>query len=263
MRRYLYCYNTIVSFSEPIGNHEFLIRCLPVLGEYMSVEEEHLVLPPDYWKHHGTDTFNNRIVYGGNREPHSALAYVSTGIISMHPYRINNDSLPLSIWLQPTHLTTIISSFSFPPSLLDDTKLAEMSLMEKAESIMHNVNSYLSYVPFSTDVETTAQEVVESRQGVCQDFSHLMIAICRIQGIPARYACGFVEGTGETHAWVEVYDAHQNCWVGFDPTHDIRIEYGYVKLAHGRDAADCPVSRGQYNGFTNQQTQINVILKEV
>ena len=57
MKRYLYCYNTIVSFSEPVGNHEFLIRCQPVLGEYMNVEEEHLILPPDYWKHHGTDTF--------------------------------------------------------------------------------------------------------------------------------------------------------------------------------------------------------------
>lgn len=258
MRRYLYCYNTIVSFTEPVGNHEFLLRCLPVLGEYMSIEEEHLVLPPDYWKHHGTDTFNNRIVYGGNREPHSSLAYVSTGIISMDKYKIHSDSLPLSIWLQPTHLTSLHTSTSFSINLS-----AEASCMEKAEFIMHHINSMLAYVPCSTDVETTAQEVLESLQGVCQDFAHLMIAICRKYGIPARYVCGFVEGTGETHAWVEVFDAQNNHWMGLDPTYDLQIEYGYVKLAHGRDAADCPVSRGQYNGFTNQQTQINVTLKEI
>jgi len=259
MKRYLYCYNTIVSFSELVGNHEFLIRCQPVLGEYMTVEEEHLVLPPDYWKHHGTDTYKNRIVYGGNREPHQSLAYTSTGIVSMQTYKIHSDSLPLSIWLQPTHLTTLhtLSSINF------NHPKAEMSCMEKAESIMHHVNSILTYAPQSTDVETTAQEVVESGKGVCQDFAHLMIAVCRHFGIHARYVCGFVEGTGETHAWVEVFDAQQSYWFGFDPTNDHIIDLGYVKLAHGRDAADCPVSRGQYNGFSNQETRISVILKEV
>ncbi len=259
MKRYLYCYNTIVSFSEPVGNHEFLIRCQPVLGEYMNVEEEHLVLPPDYWKHHGTDTFKNRIVYGGNREPHQSLAYVSTGIVSMQTYRIHSDSLPISIWLQPTHLTNLhtFTSLSF------NLPRAEMSCMERAESIMHHINSILAYVPHSTDIETTAQEVIDSGQGVCQDFAHLMIAVCRHFGIPARYVCGFVEGTGETHAWVEVFDAQQGYWFGFDPTYDHRIDLGYVKLAHGRDAADCPVSRGQYNGFSNQETKINVILKAI
>lgn len=260
MKRYLYCYSTVVTFSEPVNNHEFLIRCQPVIGEYMNVEEEHLVLPPDYWKHHGTDSFGNRMVYGGNRELHTALAYVSTGVVSMQPYKIHNDSLPLSIWLQPTHLTYLQSlAYSSDLNIVSDG----MTCMEKAEAIMHYIHSTLTYVPLSTNMETTAQEVLESQQGVCQDFAHLMIAICRLHDIPARYVCGFVEGTGETHAWVEVYDSRQDCWLGFDPTHDIRIDYGYVKLAHGRDASSCPVSRGQYNGLTNQQTQINVTLKEI
>ena len=88
-----------------------------------------------------------------------------------------------------------------------------------------------------------------------------MIGFCRRCGIPARYVCGFMEGTGETHAWVEVYDGYS--WIGFDPTNDCRIIYGYVKLAHGRDASDCPVSRGIYNGQALQQTQISVTLKEI
>ena len=159
MKRYLYCYNTIVSFSEPVGNHEFLIRCQPVLGEYMNVEEEHLVLPPDYWKHHGTDTFRNRIVYGGNRELHRSLAYVSTGIVSMQTYRIHSDSLPISIWLQPTHLTSL-------HTLTTNLPMADMGCMEKAESIMHHVNSILTYEPLSTDMETTAQDVIDSGKGV-------------------------------------------------------------------------------------------------
>ena len=177
----------------------------------------------------------------------------------MQTYRIHSDSLPISVWLQPTHLTSLQSFVSLKLNL----PTAETSCMEKAESIMHHVNSILTYVPQSTDMETTAQEVIDSGKGVCQDFAHLMIAVCRHYGIPARYVCGFVEGTGETHAWVEVLDVQQNCWFGFDPTYDHRIDLGYVKLAHGRDAADCPVSRGQYNGFSNQETKINVILKAI
>lgn len=263
MKRYLFCYQTAVSFTEPIGNHEFLMRCQPVLGEYMTIEEEHLVIPPDYWKHRSKDAFGNRIIYGGNREPHTALAYVCTGIVSMQPYKIQCDSVPLAIWLQPTRLTSLQPSTSFSLEQLDGIFSTNMSLLAKAESIMHYIHTQLSYVPLSTTVETTAQEVMETGQGVCQDFAHLMLAICRLNGITCRYACGFLEGIGETHAWVEVYCEKQNCWIGFDPTHDRQIEYGYVKLAHGRDASDCPVSRGQYNGYTQQHTQINVTLKEI
>ena len=133
--------------------------------------------------------------------------------------------------------------------------------IEVAEEICHKVYGMMTYMPFSTNVETTASQVMKTMQGVCQDYAHLMIGFCRRCGIPARYVCGFMEGTGETHAWVEVYDGYS--WIGFDPTNDCRIIYGYVKLAHGRAASDCPVSRGIYNGQAVQQTQISVTLKEI
>ena len=104
-------------------------------------------------------------------------------------------------------------------------------------------------------------EVYRLKKGVCQDYAHLMIAICRINGIATRYVCGFMEGTGETHAWVEIHDGYS--WIGFDPTNNCRISYGYVKIAHGRDAFDGPVNRGVYIGNALQQTQINVTLKEI
>lgn len=265
MKRFMYCYQTVVSFTEPVNNHDFLMRCQPVQGKYMTIEEEHVLMPPGYWKFYGTDSFGNRLVYGGNREQHVALAYVSTGIVSMQQYKIQSDSMPLAIWLQPTHITSLHSSDSFSLEELNDALPDSTdSNTTKARRIMHLIHSMLSYVPLSTTVETTAQEVAEARQGVCQDYAHLMLAICRLKDIPCRYACGFIEGMGEeTHAWVEVYSEENDCWLGLDPTHDRLIEYGYVKIAHGRDASDCPVSRGLYNGFTAQQTQINVTLKEI
>ena len=68
-------------------------------------------------------------------------------------------------------------------------------------------------------------------------------------------------GEGATHAWVEVYDGE--AWCGLDPTNRQIIEYGYLKIAHGRDAADCPVNRGVFRGVAQQQTEVCVRVHEL
>ena len=108
---------------------------------------------------------------------------------------------------------------------------------------------------------TTAEDAFRHRQGVCQDYAHLMIALCRQAGIPARYACGLMIGEGQTHAWVEAHDGQ--CWYAFDPTNDTAIATGYIKLAHGRDAQDCPVSRGVYMGVSQEYTTVNVKVEQI
>ena len=107
---------------------------------------------------------------------------------------------------------------------------------------------------------TTASDVMRHRKGVCQDYAHLMTALCRMAGMPARYVCGLMKGEGQTHAWVEVHDGQ--CWYAFDPTNDTAIASGYIKLAHGRDALDCPVSRGTYLGVSTEETFISVKVQE-
>ena len=82
-----------------------------------------------------------------------------------------------------------------------------------------------------------------------------------MNGIGARYVCGFMQGEGVTHAWVEVYC--NGYWLALDPTHNRKIEYGYIKLAQGRDAADCPVNRGVFTGSAIQTTHVEVIVEEV
>ncbi len=251
MKRYLYNYQTIVEFSEPVATHSVLLRCQPVDNVCQTVEQEHLVLSPDYWLRAGQDAFFNRILFGGATEPHKTFAYVSTGIVATDPYIVKYRGENLFLFRQPTPLTSIGEEVEgIPP----DASGA-------AEAICQWIGEHISYQPMTTTIETTAAEVMECRHGVCQDFAHLMIAICRRRGIPSRYVNGFVEGEGETHAWVEVFDNYN--WLGFDPTHNRRIETGYVKLAHGRDARDCSVSRGLYSGPARQQTTIYVTLQEI
>lgn len=252
MKRYLYNYQTAVTFSDEVTNHSILLRCQPMSGTYMNIEEEHLILPPGYNVRRGTDAFGNRIIYGSQRDPHTTLVYVSTGIVTMSAYTIRDSRGISPIYMLPTPLTTLKETFP-----AEHTE----NITDTAADICHKIHEMMTYTPQSTTVNTPAYEVYGQRQGVCQDYAHLMIAACRTNGIAARYACGFMEGTGETHAWVEIHNGY--CWTGFDPTNDAQTTYGYVKIAHGRDAFDCPVNRGIYTGTATQETQINVTQKEI
>ena len=252
MKQYLYNYQTIVSFSEPVKNHAVLLRMEPYLGNYMTIDMERVIFSPGFNIKRGMDTFGNRIVYGLDRELHSTLAYVSTGIVSMQPYQIKPDRLPLNIYLMDTTLTRLKACVEF-----ERTKDVEADAL----FICEKVHQMMAYESNSTTVNTTAEEAFNAKKGVCQDFAHVMIGLCKNAEIPARYACGFLEGTGQTHAWVEVFDGYN--WIGLDPTHNKKIDYGYLKIAHGRDASDCPVSRGIYNGLIDEKIQIQVTLKEL
>ena len=82
--------------------------------------------------------------------------------------------------------------------------------------------------------------------GVCQDYAHILLSLLRIEKIPCRYVSGLAFETGETHAWVEVFDGGH--WTGIDPTQNRLIGDHYIKLCHGRDYSDCPIERGIYIG---------------
>lgn len=260
MKKYIYNYQTVVGFNQPVSRHAILLRAQPAQGAYMNIKEEHLLLPPSFHVQRGIDQLGNRIVYGCEHEQHSSLVTVSTGIVSMSDYQVPLDSIPLMVYQEPTPLT-----YLSPEQMEEQDGAFSLEKLKQplqdALGICHYVHETMSYVPDVTTSDTPVSELIKTHQGVCQDFAHLMISLCRLRGIPARYACGFMEGEGETHAWVEVCDGH--AWYGFDPTNDVEMKQGYVKLAHGRDASDCPVSRGLYMGNVLQNTEVSVLLKEI
>lgn len=138
------------------------------------------------------------------------------------------------------------------------------AFLDNILTIMHHVHNYIDYCPGVTTIDTPLEEVLRLRKGVCQDYAHMMVAVCREAGYHARYVCGLMTGEGQTHAWVEVHDGQ--CWYAFDPTNDTAIATGYIKLAHGRDARDCPVSRGVYSkefaDWRQESMQVSVIVRE-
>lgn len=133
---------------------------------------------------------------------------------------------------------------------IDDVQLA-------VEKILAFIDAEFVYTPGATLVETPMQEVFGHRKGVCQDFAHAMIALCRAVGIPARYVSGYfwVERPGNrsaddnrvSHAWVECFLPGIG-WVGYDPTHNRRVNETYIKVAVGRDYSDVKPLSGTYRG---------------
>ncbi len=111
------------------------------------------------------------------------------------------------------------------------------------------VHSMLSYQKDTTDVKTTANEALNIRSGVCQDFVHLFIAMARYKGIPARYVSGYLNqgksfiGSALMHAWVEAFIPGVG-WKGFDPTNNLLVDTNYIKVSHGADYADCSPIKG-------------------
>jgi transglutaminase-like putative cysteine protease len=124
-----------------------------------------------------------------------------------------------------------------------------------------------AYVPNSTKVDSPIEEALRTRQGVCQDFAHIMIALVRRLNVPCRYVSGYMVHRdagekdrsieGASHAWVEAQLPGLG-WVAFDPTNDLIGVDRHIRVAIGRDYADVPPTRGVYKGEAQSELTVAV-----
>jgi transglutaminase-like putative cysteine protease len=135
----------------------------------------------------------------------------------------------------------------------------------KAASALHGGFVYESG---TTTVYATVEEAIALRRGVCQDFAHVLIALCRRTGIPARYVSGYIHsgssgdtlGAEASHAWAEAYLGPHG-WVGIDPTNDTWIGDHFVRIAAGRDYRDVSPVRGVYVGASSSTMSVDVAVE--
>lgn len=144
------------------------------------------------------------------------------------------------------------------------------SIFDQAFTLMSWVHQEFRYQPGSTNVNTHLEDAFAMRCGVCQDFTHVLLGLCRAVGIPARYASGYLYngprdslvGAQASHAWCEVYLPAAG-WIGFDPTNNTLADERYVKVAVGRDYEDVTPVRGNYNGTGHCRMEVQVEVTKI
>ena len=144
-------------------------------------------------------------------------------------------------------------------------------LLNGAINLMHKLFATLTYKPGATNTATPLAEVLEKRQGVCQDYAHLMIACLRSLGLPARYVSGYLRtvpvekekttrslvGADASHAWVAVYVPTFG-WVELDPTNNLIVGTDHIALGWGRDFSDVSPLRGVITGGGEHALSVEV-----
>jgi transglutaminase-like putative cysteine protease len=171
--------------------------------------------------------------------------------------------LPARFFLYETPLTIVDASIrefaaGSPPGTGD---------LDRLHQLCNRVRDRVDYLPGQTDVETTAAEALAHGAGVCQDHAHLLVAVARALGYPARYVSGYLcagadSGAAASHAWAEIHVADIG-WVGFDAANRICPNEYYVRIACGRDYRDAAPVRGVHQGGKSESLEVSVSISEV
>lgn len=270
MKKLSFTYQTLYTFDNPIHDHYYTLKIYPRENERQQMLS--LIETMDFGDSHSYsfDSFGNKTVYGTLEAPHKRFYFDISGTILVDSSRQDRDDQFLSLFRTHSSMTRITPILR---DVLDEAthdattlscfhkELYLMSDIEKATYLSDYCHSLLVYTPNATTVTTDASHALSIGRGVCQDYSHILIALLRLLHIPARYVVGFMLGEGYTHAWVEAFC--DNCWVGLDPTNSKLVDDGYIKLSHGRDYNDTLVCKGHFYGQATQKQEIKVQVSEI
>jgi transglutaminase-like putative cysteine protease len=210
------------------------------------------VSAPDALVHKRRDRHGNPVVEVELARVPSSLEF-SVEAVLVRRGRYEDAQVPADACHAPAYLRATALTAADPAvrALAEELRLPSDGPLDFAERACRRVHELIAYEYGVTSTGTTAGEALAAGRGVCQDHAHLMIALCRAVGVPARYVSGHLLGEGGTHAWVEVLDSAPATGpraVAFDPCNGIRAGARHLTVAVGRDYADVAPTSGSFTG---------------
>lgn len=280
------CHITKYTYEDAVVDSINEIRLTPRTDEHQSCYHHSIEIEPSTPLFAYEDYFGNRVHAFTVNAPHKELTIKINSVVTT-----TLEEKRLSPHGSVQHHSKILKSKSFRDEYIDmllpskrtpftedlkrfaDTLPAnEEEPYSTADTVAKTIYQDFKYDPDATHVQTTINEMLSIKRGVCQDFAHLMIAVLRFKGIPARYVSGyhFIGDlqVGEhdfqqaSHAWVEAYIPGMG-WCGFDPTNNASVNRRYVKLGHGRDYEDIAPVKGVYRGTPVQNLTVIVDVQKL
>ncbi len=267
-------------YSTPVRESVMELRVQPRSEGPQSLRNFQITTNPRAQLYAYTDHFGNAVYHFNILRAHEELRIEAQAVIEMDllpPQKLSTDMLEWdrfnSYNLSDDHFDLLEpSKFARPSEPLREFMAAKG--LEKPQSdpfgaltrLSKAIHDAFDYKPGVTDVDSPIELALKEKSGVCQDFAHIMIAIARGWGVPARYVSGYLHHRGKdkdrsgddaTHAWVEAYLPSLG-WIGFDPTNDIIAAERHIRAAVGRDYADVPPTRGTFKGGAESELAIAV-----
>lgn len=261
-------HDTIYRYREPIFSLASELHLKPLNNARQILESFHIESEPSTLFYDYVDRFGNTVHHFTiprylQAVTISAISHVTTTHNSFI-YRRPDAFLGYES-IRPTPRTTADDEIKAWIKEFDQPHLDLLDRMTQLMSAIHNTFVYESGV---TTVGDTAQDFMHNKRGVCQDFAHFLISVCRVLHIPALYVSGYLvpENMKPTasHAWVVVYPgaADSRLWLGFDPASGIPTNDRYIWLALGRDYDDVTPVRGVYWGTRDEELHVNIQIEQ-
>lgn len=264
-------HRTRYTYASPVSSNINELHLQPISSEQQTLESFDARISPQSRLRHYRDFYFNNVHHFEISDPHSELSIETRAAITTHGQpALPRDARPasrsqLKDALNAGRCYDFLQTSRFVDTdpgtwrLAIDTVNGEDDVWQCALRLMDFVKKYLTYQSNSTHVHTHMRDVLIDRRGVCQDFAHVTLGLCRTLQIPALYVSGYLatETASATHAWIEVFVPGHG-WQPLDPTHNRQPDETYIKIAVGRDYADVPPVRGTYKGTTDRTLTVDV-----
>lgn len=254
------------------------VRLTPATSQWQQCEASFISVLPATRLTHYEDLNKNCVHRFEIPSPHQSLVIESRAVVTTRskvdyrnlPYGFRHADLPrcqrinacYPFLQDSTHITRTPEIWRQALDIQGDSE----DVFQTAYAIMEHIFRNYTYRAGATTVSTHASEVIRNRTGVCQDFSHAMVSLCRAIGIPARYVSGYfydgsrghhLRGSEASHAWAEIF-IDGTGWVGLDPTNNKVVDDTYIVLATGRDYSDVTPVIGSYYGSGKSRMDVTV-----
>ena len=256
-------------YATPVKSSYNEARMTPLASDGQTVWSSRLTIEPAAWSFSYADYWGTTVTTFELHDPHDGLTVHAQALVDTR-----GDDLAWDTERRPARndlgwpalrdrgvIDTMTDFLTLSPRTQPPEELAELAAGTTSGpprlaglDVCGLVHDRLTYKRGSTTVSSTAAQVWDLGQGVCQDFSHVALGALRSIGLPARYVSGYLHPggadrsgtvTGESHSWVEWWCGS---WVAYDPTQRRRLTDRYVRVGQGRDYGDVAPLRGTYSG---------------
>lgn len=271
-------HRTHFSYKLPVRDSLNEVRLQPAVTPNQQVESFSLKISPFAQPKHQTDFYHNHVHRFDVLAPHTDLDVDASSVVITSAPPDPVDGLPVPLdemgrcmdladcydFLQPSTYVTVDANIA---AVASDLTRHCTDAWSAVLTLLRFIHEEFKYQPAVTNVHTKMTEALRLRQGVCQDFAHVVIGFCRALKIPARYVSGYLyngaadqlKGAQASHAWLEVFLPGHD-WIGIDPTNHTQTGERHVKIATGRDYSDVSPIRGTYRGTGERTLHVDVLV---